>query len=246
MSSIDDQKYKPIKVQRASDLVVKEIWKLILGGELKPGDKLPSERELVEQFEVSKVTIREALHKLETYGHITKKRGQNGGSIVLDIIPEQGINILINYLNLKKFTVNQLIEARSLIEPLVARLAAENVTSADIEELKENLASHERDYQERGCSKCGWQFYLLLAKFTKNEIFVVVQELLVRFLLDTEFSAGISDLESPQEQKDYDTLTFEGQKRVADAIMKKDPDLAEEEMKKLRRTWADLITRMRT
>src|SRR6056297_1288436 len=117
MSSIDDQKYKPIKVQRASDLVVKEIWKLILGGELKPGDKLPSERELVKKFEVSKVTIREALYKLQTYGHITKKRGQNGGSIVLDIVPEQGINVLLDYLNLKKYTIEQLVESRSAIEP---------------------------------------------------------------------------------------------------------------------------------
>jgi GntR family transcriptional repressor for pyruvate dehydrogenase complex len=246
MSNEEDEKYKPIKIQRTSDLIVKEIWNLILNGDLKPGDKLPSERDLVKKFEVSKVTIREALHKLETYGHITKKRGQNGGSIILDIVPEQGINILMDYLNLKKVSLDQLIQARALIDPLVARLAAENASPEDLEELQANLDQHEKDYQERGCSKCGWQFYLLLGKFTKNEIFVVIEELLVRSLLDMEFSLGISDLESTEEQRDYDTYTFEGQKKVAAALMKHDPELAAREMEELRKTWAEIVTRMKT
>jgi len=245
MSSVDDEKYRPIKIQRTSDLIVKDIWNLILSGELKPGDKLPSERELVKKFEVSKVTIREALHKLETYGHITKKRGQNGGSIVLDIVPEQGINILVDYLNLKKVNLDQLIQARSLIDPLVARLAAQNARPEDLEELRENIEQHEKDYRERGCSRCGWQFYLLLGKFTRNEFFVVIEELLVRSLLDMEFSIGISDLESTEEQQDYDTFTFEGQKKVAEAIIQGDPERASLEMQNLRSTWADIITRMK-
>ncbi|MFP4179623.1 MAG: FadR/GntR family transcriptional regulator [Spirochaetaceae bacterium] len=244
MSEAED-KYKPIKIERTSDLIVKEIWNLILNGELKPGDKLPSERELVKKFEVSKVTIREALYKLQTYGHITKKRGQNGGSIVLDIVPEQGINVLLDYLNLKKYSIEQLIESRSMIEPLIARQAAEKATPEDIEKIRENLAIHEKDYQERGCSKTGWQFYLLLAKCTKNEIFLIIEELLIRTVLDTEFSLGISDLESSERQQKYDTLTFEGQKKVAEAVIHKDPERAEREMRELRENWAQLITEMK-
>ena len=54
-------KYKPIKQKKTSDLIVREIWRLILKGDLKPGDKLPPERELGKRFEVSMVTLREAL-----------------------------------------------------------------------------------------------------------------------------------------------------------------------------------------
>jgi GntR family transcriptional repressor for pyruvate dehydrogenase complex len=57
--------YSPIRKAKASDLIVEEIWAAILNGELKPGEKLPPERELVEQFAVSKVTLREALQSLE-------------------------------------------------------------------------------------------------------------------------------------------------------------------------------------
>src|SRR5690242_7962008 len=75
--------FRPIKKQKASDLIVEEIWKLILSGKLKPGDRLPPEHTLVERFQVSKVTLREALQTLETYGHITRRRGPGGGSVVL-------------------------------------------------------------------------------------------------------------------------------------------------------------------
>lgn len=239
-----EQRYKPIKVPRASDLIVKEIWNLILSGKLKPGDKLPSERELVDKFQVSKVTLREALNKLEAYGHITKKRGQYGGSIVLDIAPSQGIKILLDYLKLKKLSLEQFIQARNSIEPIITETAANTATKEDIEELKEDLKKHEEDYGERGCSKCGWKFYLLLAKFTRNEIFIVTEELLVRLLLDFEFSIGISDLESTEDQDEYNKNTYIQQKKIAEAIMNKDPKTAKEEMIKLRTNWARIITQL--
>jgi GntR family transcriptional repressor for pyruvate dehydrogenase complex len=245
MSIIDDESFISVKNIRTSDIIVKEIWNLILSGKLKPGDKLPSERDLVSRFEVSKVTVREALHKLETYGHIEKKRGQKGGSIVLNIIPEQGIIILLNYLKVNNISVEQLIQTRALIEPLMARLAAQNATDDDIANLKKLLEQHEKDYYESGSSKRGWQFYLLLSRITKNEFFIVFEELLIRCLLDMEFSIGVSSLKKIDDQKDYNKATFEGRRKVANAIISKNPGLAEFEMKNLRRVWEEIITRNR-
>lgn len=237
----NDPNYRPIKIERASDLIAKEIWNLILAGKLKPGDKLPSERELVKQFEVSKVTLREALNKLEAYGHITKKRGQSGGSIVLDIAPTQGIKILLDYLNAKKISLEELIATRDMIEPLIAAEAAKNRTNEDINELEDNLVTHKRDFEERGCSRCAWRFYLLLARFTQNEILRVIEELLIRIVLDKEFSLGISDLESNEEQMEYNKTAYYGQLHVAETIKSGNPQKAREAMDVLRRDWAKAI-----
>lgn len=243
MSIIDDEAFTSKKSTRTSDIIVKEIWNLILNGKLKPGDKLPSERDLVSKFEVSKVTVREALHKLETYGHIEKKRGQKGGSVILNILPDQGIIILLNYLKVNNISVDQLIQTRALIEPILANLAAQNATDDDIVNLKILLEQHEKDYYESGSSKRGWQFYLLLSKFTKNQFFVVFEELLIRCLLDMEFSIGVSSLKNIDDQKDYNKATFEGRKKVAYAIYDRNSELAEFEMKNLRSIWEEIITR---
>ena len=114
------EEFRPIRRQKASDLIVEEIWKMILEGKLKPGDRLPPEHTLVERFQVSKVTLREALQTLETYGHITRKPGRGGGTIVLDIAPTRGIGLLANYMNLSGLSVEALMQARLLIEPLIA------------------------------------------------------------------------------------------------------------------------------
>src|SRR5271157_2933100 len=151
--------FKPIKKQKASDLIVEEIWKMILEGKLKPGDRLPPEFKLVERFQVSKVTLREALQTLETYGHITRKRGPGGGSIVLDIAPTMGISMLANYMSLSNLSIEHLMEARLLIEPAIAEAAARHITISGVEKLTRLLEKHEQDFQIHGGSKRGWEFY---------------------------------------------------------------------------------------
>lgn len=233
--------YGPIKTEKPSDLIVKEIWELILKGELKPGDKLPPERELVKRFKVSIVTLREALKILEAYGHITKKRGSRGGSVVLDITPTKGINLIVQCLGANGTVLEQLIEARMLVEPIIARQAAEKISKGGIAKLKANLEQHEIDFKARGTTKCGWQFYLLLAELADNAILKVFEEILIRMLLDQEFSLSISDLESTKEQLPYNRITFEGQRKIVRAIADRNPQLAEAEMVKLRQQWARAI-----
>ena len=77
--------FQPIKVERVSEVIENRIKALILGGEIKPGDRLPTEKELSTQFGVSLVTVREALRGLETFGVIRKQRGRGGGIVVTEI-----------------------------------------------------------------------------------------------------------------------------------------------------------------
>jgi GntR family transcriptional repressor for pyruvate dehydrogenase complex len=238
------EKYRPITKSKTSDLIVQEIWRMIVAGELAPGDKLPPERELVDKFRVSKVTLREALGTLEAYGHITRKRGARGGTVILDVAPTQGLNLLTDFLKVKKYSIEQLIEARLLFEPLIAELAAQRVTAKGARQLQELAKEHEKDYEVRGTSKAGWELEPLLAKMTGNAVLGVIAELLMRLELDIEFSISIDDLESTQEQIQYNRESLQAHKRIIAAVTAGRPDRARAEMIAHRKEWARLIGKL--
>jgi GntR family transcriptional repressor for pyruvate dehydrogenase complex len=222
--------FKPIKKQKASDLIVEEIWKMILEGKLKPGDRLPPEFKLVERFQVSKVTLREALQTLETYGHITRKRGPGGGSVVLDIAPTMGISLLANYMNLSNLSIENLMEARLQIEPMIAEIAARRITEDGERRLRELLKAHEQDFQTHGGSRRGWEFYILLADLTGNRILKVIEELLIRLFMDAEFALSIGDIGMTDEEIAYNAEVLPANRRIADAVISRDPVRARQEM----------------
>jgi GntR family transcriptional regulator, transcriptional repressor for pyruvate dehydrogenase complex len=231
------------KKKKASDLIVEEIWKMILDGKLKPGDRLPPEFKLVERFNVSKVTLREALQTLETYGHITRKRGPGGGSIVLDIAPTMGINMLANYLSLADLSIDHLMEARLLIEPLIAETAALRITPEGVSRLNTLLSDHEVDFRTHGGSKRGWEFYLLLAEITGNRLLKVVEELLIRLFMDAEFSLSIGDIGMTAEETAYNAEVLPTNRRIAAAVISHDSVLARREMTEALRGFSERITR---
>jgi GntR family transcriptional regulator, transcriptional repressor for pyruvate dehydrogenase complex len=234
--------FKPIRRQKASDLIVEEIWKMILSGKLKPGDRLPPEHALVERFQVSKVTLREALQTLETYGHITRKPGRGGGTIVLDIAPTRGIGLLANYLNLSGLSIEALMEARLLVEPAVAACAASRVSPQAAREIEALLAEHEADFRTHGGSRRGWEFYIMLAGMTGNPALKVIEELLIRLFMDAEFALSIGDIGMSAEEIAYNAEVLPANRRVAAAVIAGDPDAARREMADALRGFAGRVT----
>jgi DNA-binding FadR family transcriptional regulator len=233
--------FKIVKQRKASDLIVEEIWKMILMGKLKPGDKLPPEHKLVERFQVSKVTLREALQTLENYGHITRKRGTSGGSIVLDIAPTQGISLIATYMSLSKLGVDELMDARLLIEPMIARLAAQNLDAEGEERIRTLLAGHEQDLAIHGGSKRGWEFYLLIAELSGNLVLKVIEELLIRLFMDAEFALSIGDIGMSPEEIAYNTEVLKVNRSIAAALFGRNPELAAAAMTEALRGLANRI-----
>ena len=234
--------FRPIKKQKASDLIVEEIWKLILAGKLKPGDRLPPEHTLVERFQVSKVTLREALQTLETYGHITRRRGPGGGSVVLDLAPTMGIALLANYMSLAGLSLEELMEARRLVEPLIAETAAARMTDKGAAQLTALLETHEKDFEMHGGSKRGWEFYLSLAELTGNRLLKVVEELLIRLFMDAEFALSIGDVGMSEEEIAYNAEVLPTNRRIADAVLSRDPARARTEMERAMEGFTKRIT----
>jgi GntR family transcriptional regulator, transcriptional repressor for pyruvate dehydrogenase complex len=117
-------KFKPIKQSRVSKEVCDQLKQSILVGHFQPGDKLPSERELVEEFQVSRVAIREALRTLENSGFITTRQGVNGGTYVTELTFGYIYNAFLDLFLADKISIPELYRVRLLIEPEIARLAA--------------------------------------------------------------------------------------------------------------------------
>jgi len=114
-----------IRVPKAAELVANRIRRAIVTGHLKDGQSLPSESRLMEQFKVSRPTVREGIRVLESLGLVTVGRGARGGARVTR--PDSGIvaSAAAMALQIRGATIADLFEARSLIEPRAARLAAQ-------------------------------------------------------------------------------------------------------------------------
>ncbi len=119
---------------------VKDVLKdAIYNGSLTPGDKLPSEESLRNQFKVSKTVMREALSQLVAEGLIEKKRGAMGGSFVAKGNAKRILDVVLDCYHLGGLTIEEVIDFRRNIEPIVLQLACDRHNSQDLDLLKANI-----------------------------------------------------------------------------------------------------------
>jgi DNA-binding FadR family transcriptional regulator len=128
--------FKKTNQQRLFEDLVNQIEAAILDGRLKAGDKLPAQRELVEMFQTSRGTLREALRVLEQKGLLDIKRGVRGGAIVkrpgMSPVAES-LGLLVRH---RKITLAELSEFREGVEGNVAGMAAQRAKAPDIAKLR--------------------------------------------------------------------------------------------------------------
>ncbi|MDZ5445048.1 FadR/GntR family transcriptional regulator [Micromonospora sp. 4G57] len=134
-SDTSDDMFSRVNIDRASRVIVDQIKMLIHDGRLKPGDRLPSERDLCQRFAVSRVTVREALRMLEAGGLVTIRVGARGGAFVTTPSPEQLGEGLADLLSVSRLTAPNVTEARKIVELGVLPLAMERATDADVQAL---------------------------------------------------------------------------------------------------------------
>ena len=137
-------RFRPVKQTRVSDEVAEQIKQSILLGDLKEGDKLPSEHQLMEQFQVSRATIREALRSLKNSGFLATRQGASGGAYVKDLSFEGLANTFLDLFLVDKINMPELCRAREVIEPEMARLAALNVSPEYAQRLLKALETEDR------------------------------------------------------------------------------------------------------
>ncbi len=127
--------FKPIKPVRISEEVAQQLKQSILSGNFAAG-RLPTEKELAEQFHISRTTTREALRILETAGFIATRQGTSGGAFIMNLTFEVMSNVFLDLFLAQKVSIAELNDLRLLVEPEVARLAAQRVTPEYIARLR--------------------------------------------------------------------------------------------------------------
>jgi GntR family transcriptional repressor for pyruvate dehydrogenase complex len=172
--------FSTIKQSPVSKLVSEQIKTLIIEGNLKPGDKLPSERELAKTIQVGRLSLREGLRILQTMGIIETKYGINSGSYVSRIGIENLIEKFSECLRLGNITIEKLYEARLELALISVKYFIKRGTKEDLRIMegcvKEAEALLKRGLQTRGKNI---YFHQLLTQASQNPVFILVQNSLL-------------------------------------------------------------------
>ena len=121
-----DYHIQPVEKQRIHEKISEQINKMILNGILKPGDQLPPERELAEQFKVSRNSVRDALRTLEARGLLEIRQG--GGTYVQTVRATDFYQNMLELMVQKKEMTGIVLQLRLIIEPGIAYYAAQNTS----------------------------------------------------------------------------------------------------------------------
>ncbi|MBW2000721.1 MAG: FadR family transcriptional regulator, partial [Deltaproteobacteria bacterium] len=167
--------FSPVKTRRTFEEVSASIKELILEGVLNPGDRLPSEIELARQFNVSRQTVREALRILELSGFISVQKGGTGGPLIKDTILNAINNLFLDAFQLERISIGELTVARIEIEKVVLDHVVDNITEAQVGELRKNIARAREKIERNEVSVMeNIQFHNVLAEASGNHVFIIV------------------------------------------------------------------------
>jgi GntR family transcriptional regulator, transcriptional repressor for pyruvate dehydrogenase complex len=164
-----DAIFAPIAVARASSAITEQIRAAILTGKLTAGDRLAPERELAEQFGVSRVTVRDALRALEAMGLIEVRVGARGGAFVTAPTGSVVAQTMSDMMMLSAISPEDVVEARLIVELGTVTLACVRATEEDLARLRELC---ERAQEALGAKtytrELSWDFHSLLAQIAHN------------------------------------------------------------------------------
>ena len=215
--------FSPITPHRAFEDIAMQIRGLVAEGRLRPGDRLPPERELATMFQVSRNTLREALRALELAGMIESRKGANGGAFVRPGNPRVVVGGMRDLYHLGAITPEHLTEARIWLSELVVRVVCERATEADLAALQANVDAATRadaagDFDER--QRLHREFHLILARATRNPIIAITMEGVMEVL--GHFIARIGPSANP--------FTLPSRLRLLRLLRARDADAAVAEM----------------
>lgn len=129
--------FTPIKTRRLYEEIVEQIKRLLTEGKLRPGDKLLAEREMAEQFQVSRASVREAIRTLEMLGIIDIRPGE--GTFIRDTETDDIIRPLAMFLAVERSSLLDMFEMRRIFETATAGLAARRATQEELDQIEAML-----------------------------------------------------------------------------------------------------------
>jgi GntR family transcriptional repressor for pyruvate dehydrogenase complex len=210
--------FEVVRRVRRYEQVAEQIRKLIASGAFKPGDKLPSERELVARLGVGRSSIRDAVRTLEVMGILEPRQGH--GTVVRDFSADALVIPLASVLSRKRELVSELLEVRRMIEPALAARAARKGTAEEIAHLAGVLRQQEQKLRrgEHGIEE-DREFHYAIALAAHNTVVMRVLDALMDLLRESRAQS----LQVPGRPEQ----SFAGHRRILRAIERRDPKAAE-------------------
>lgn len=209
---------------RVSDQVKKVLKQAMMDKKLKPGDKIPTEERMAQQFKVSKVTVREALRDLEAEGLIEKRRGLYGGSFIARPGSKRIGEWVIDSFRIGAITPEELVDFRQILEPALVALAVERRTDEDlraiqliIQEIEEGISRGKPNRSK------AIEFHRLIAEACHNRLISMVMEALVNVFIEilSKIPMTLEDAKVDLEycRKTYNYLACRKKKKAHDLMV---------------------------
>lgn len=214
--------FEAVRKNKVYEEVAQQIERLILK-KLRPGDKLPSERELAEMLKVSRSSIRDAIRGLELRGLVEPRQG--AGTIVRESAVEPLANPFANALKRRKEMVSELLDFRKMLEPPLAARAATHASADEILEMEEILQRQEaKQSQGEPAVAEDAEFHYSVALASGNSVVLKVLDIIMDLLRDTrERSLQVEG--RPQK-------SLAGHRRILAAIKRHDAEGAKSAMRR--------------
>ncbi len=180
--------FTAVSHNRTADAVVRQIEELILDGVLRPGDRLPAERDLARAFDVSRPILREAIAGLEGRGLLAARHG--GGTFVADVIGEVFRQPVVDLIRSHPKALADYMDFRREIDATAAGLAAERATEADramLARVVEALAAAHEEADPRREAELDIEFHMAISECAHNSVLLHTTRACYRLLADGVF-----------------------------------------------------------
>ncbi len=214
-----------VKRDKLPQQIIRNIRNMVLDGRLKPGDKLPSEQELIKTFSVSRQTIREVLRVLEAQGLLSIRPGAGGGTFVREVDIDVTRQSLINFLHQTDLSLQHLFQLRQILDPYFAEIAAKTMSFDDLQALAQIVATQKRYLDEGNLAearRAEIQFHRELARVTDNPLLILLQDFIETLL--EKIKAQLSP------DRAFSQHSLDWHSRVIEALERQDADSARRAM----------------
>jgi GntR family transcriptional repressor for pyruvate dehydrogenase complex len=218
------EKFDTIRVESPVDKIINQLRKSIVTGQINPGDRLPSERQLSEKFGIGRTYVRDAIKKLEVFGIL--KTNPQSGTIVsgIDISAMEGL--FTNIIKMGENDFAHLVETRVLMECFAARQAALRRSSNDIHMLEEALEQYKIKVEaDLSAVNEDFNFHLKIAEASQNSVIKSLMLIIIPDIIMIYRKLNVCG--------DGRFLKSLGEHaEILDCIVRQKPDAAEEAMRK--------------
>lgn len=196
--SLEPARFEQVKPVRLYQRIVEQVEEAVLRGDLRPGERLPSERELVEQFGASRSTVREALRVLESNGVVRSRPGDPNGPEILAFSPDGLSKHMRRLAHVEQLSLAELVSFRMILDASANTLAARLRTEKELEAMEATIAAMAkasgRSYEE--FSEADFAFHEAVAAASRNTLIqvctAVVRGVVLSLISDKLTRAGSS------------------------------------------------------